>query len=65
MIYPIGTKGKLTEDVGQPGILTGDARVSHTRPKGECGTPGYHQLVFLVVPYLNLVFFLLYAKNNT
>ena len=36
-------KGKLGEDVGQPGIRTGDTRVSHTSPKGECGTPWYHQ----------------------
>ena len=28
----VGIKGKLGEDVGQPGILTGDTRVSHTSP---------------------------------
>ena len=38
-----GFKGKLGSDMGQPGILTGDTRVSHTSPKGECGTPWYHQ----------------------
>ena len=59
-----GNKGKLGTDGGQPGILAGDTRVSYTSPKVECGTPWYHQLVFLVVPYLNLVFLLLYAKNN-
>ena len=36
-------KGKPGEDVGQPGIRAGDTRVSHTSPKGECGTPWYHQ----------------------
>ena len=50
--------------MGQPGIRAGDTRVSQTTPKGECGTTWYHKLVFLVVPYLNLVFLLLYAKNN-
>ena len=25
------------EEMGQPGILTGDTRVSHTSLKGECG----------------------------
>ena len=35
-----GIKGKLGEDVGQPGIRAGDTRVSHTSLKGECGTPG-------------------------
>ena len=39
----VGSKGKLGEDVGQPGIRAGDTRVSHTSPKGECGTPWYHQ----------------------
>ena len=33
------TKGKLCLDVGQPGILTGDTRVSHTHPLGSRGTP--------------------------
>ena len=27
-----GIKGKLGEDVGQPGIRAGDTRVSHTHP---------------------------------
>ena len=36
-------KGKLGSDMGQPGILTGDTRVSHTQPSGSCGTPWYHQ----------------------
>ena len=27
-------KAELRSEVGQPGILTGDSRVSHTRPKG-------------------------------
>ena len=58
-----GIKGKLSDDVGQPGIRAGDTRVSHTHPSGSCGTPWYHQLVFRVFPYLNLVFLLLYAKN--
>ena len=51
-------KGKLGSDMGQPGILTGDTRVSHTHPSGSyaCGTPWYHQLVFLVVPHPHLVF---------
>ena len=39
IVVASSTKGKLGEDVGQPGILTGDTRVSHTSPKGECGTP--------------------------
>ena len=39
----LGNKGKLGSDMGQPGILTGDTRVSHTSPKGECETPWYHQ----------------------
>ena len=63
--------------MGQPGIRAGDTRVSHTSAKGECGTTrlqviglqviGFTRL-FMVVPYLNLVFLLLYiyyAKNNT
>ena len=29
-----GTKGKLGEDVGQPGIGAGDTRVSHMSHKG-------------------------------
>ena len=32
-------KGKLGSNVGQPWILTGDTRVSHTSPLGSCGTP--------------------------
>ena len=32
-------QGKLGVDVGQPGILTGDGRVSYTHPLGACGTP--------------------------
>ena len=38
-----GTKGKLDEDVGQPGILTGGPWMSHTSPNGECGTSRDHQ----------------------
>ena len=38
-----GIKGKLGEDVGQPGIRAGDTRLSHMSLKGECGTPWYHQ----------------------
>ena len=34
----------------------GETRVSHTHPSGSCGTPWYHQLVFLVVPHPHLVF---------
>ena len=49
-------KGKLGSDVGQPGILTGDIRVSHTHPSDSCGTPWYHQLEFLVTPHPNLAF---------
>ena len=49
--------GKLGSDIGQPGILTGDTRVSHTQPAGSCGTPWYHQLIFLVVSHPLLVFF--------
>ena len=31
-------KGKLGSSVGQPGILTGETRLSHTHPPGLCWT---------------------------
>ena len=37
------SKGKTSEDVGQPEIRAGDTRVSHRNLKGEYGTPCYHQ----------------------
>ena len=44
LLYTVGNKDKLgDEDVGQPGILTDHTWVSHTSPKGKCGTPRYHR----------------------
>ena len=49
-------KGILGSDVGQPGIRAGDTRVSHISLNGECGTPCYHQLVFLIVSHPQMVY---------
>ena len=59
-------KGKLGSDVGQPGILTGDTRVSQTQPSGlrtwdtlvspcipGCPTssPRFPMILLLTVPF--------------
>ena len=53
-------KEKLGEDVGQPGILTGDTRVSHTSPKAQCGMAeyslGWNAVLQAILIYLGLIY---------